>query len=362
MPNQDPKKSISNLSENDESLIDSNARRYRESKIIADEIMKLDEINKITKNTLILIDLQGLYLSSIKWLNDNDFPIHDGRIPSRFALYLILDVISKIKNDMLSLSGKGAIDYQDLIKKIANREGDNINVSGAVMTNNFAIELFYAPSPLKDLKWELQKNKSSRNSEVSRQFADVSKGKVRFKSMDRDYRVYADFISKLKREPLVVRSEEGFFNFQVDQNGIKFFDEKEVDIRIAIRAMEQCIDKKYDNVCIVSSDQDFFPLHARLKQTGIKTYHADAAKFSNHRNIGRKIKGMGANHITVDMDRAWPLRVITELVEPALYNVSKDELGALCRIFNSLDNNFEIHMFDNDDGTAGFSLYKPLRH
>ncbi len=51
------------------------------------------EIHKV----LVLVDLQGIYLSLHKWLRERDFPIEGGLVLSRLAFFQIYDVLSRSK-------------------------------------------------------------------------------------------------------------------------------------------------------------------------------------------------------------------------------------------------------------------------
>src|SRR5699024_8354738 len=80
---------------------------------------------------------------------------------------------------------------------------------------------------------------------------------------------------------------EGFFGSYVEPKGLQHFDEKEVDIRLSISAMDSLYEGNTNAICIVSSDQDFLPIHERADAFNVMSFQADLAKFREDDKIGR---------------------------------------------------------------------------
>ena len=322
-----------------------------------------------THEVLILIDLQGMYLALHRWLKDQDFPIEGGLVLSRLATFQILDVFDRIKKSVLDSSDGPCRDFEDLLDSIGNAEpGGSIPLqkNGTYIRFTPQFEIFYAPAPLRDISWQLRKQARAGSALAKQLLAEAEAGILTNRNFERDYSAYDDFVKKLKANPEYSKSNEGFFSFYVGPKGLQFFDEKEVDTRIVIRAMDTFYEYEADSVCVVSSDQDFMPLHDRAKKFGIRTFQADLAKFLETDKVGRKFRELGANFLRGHFDPSWPMRIVVEacsgswneVTTEALYTLSESELSALCNIHNRL-NDFYLHAEVSADGQTTLSLCKP---
>ncbi len=308
---------------------------------------------------LCLVDLQGIYLALTRWLRERDFPLENGLVVSRLAVLLLKSVIQQIEDDVMSSEAEGAITFERLVDLIYSKKLTGSRQFESVTKIEPSIELFYAPAPLKDIAWQLRKEERKGSHEARRQLRDLERGILSVHQTPRDYSVYDDFIKSLMRDPLVSRSEQGFFNFYVGARGLQSFDEKEVDIRIAVRAVDACHASECDALCVVSSDQDFMPLHERCERAGLRSFQADVTRLSGGWP-GRRLKNLGAGFIAAGTKPEWPLRIIIEASRPVgLYDLSARELEALCRIHNGM-NEVQLGLVPQPDGTMGFKVFRPL--
>ena len=318
---------------------------------------------------LLLVDLNGIYMKIHEYFNKVGIPINGGLILSRFAFFQFYDAFEKIKKNIIKNSNNEFVDLNNIIKEIRTeiktKKGKEIEINPSKTYLHFLpqFDLCYAPSPHKGIEqkfWnKIQYEKV--NLQVLKRLAKLAKkGKIDYKGDKRDYLVYDDFIKKLKSNPEYSRSEEGFFCYNVGPKGLSYFKEKEVDTRIVIRAMDAIYNYEADVICVVSSDQDFLPLRDKTSEFGINFFQADLAKFDMKKNIGRKIKDLGPNFIEGKIDPEWPLKIICEAA--ILYKLDKDELNALCKIHNQM-NDYHIKPNYNTDGDVDtLYLSKPSRH
>lgn len=325
---------------------------------LASRITQASDVSLVDHKVIALVDLQGVYLAMTNWFKERKIPLASGLIISRLAFFLLEATISEIKRQALAEVGDGFVDFDDLVKLVSKKKTDDVRAMKGVVKVVPSIELFYAPAPLSKIEWLLKKEAKNGSSRAARNLNDLQKGIVNFPWGSRDYSVYDHFVSCLKQNPSVTRSEEGFFNFFVGRNGLQFFDEKEVDIRIAVRAMDVCADYQADSLCIISSDQDFGPLHERWKGSGTKTFQADVAKFASQQKVGRKIKELGAGFIETAINPDWPLRVIVEASRPAMYALAVDEFEALCSLHNAM-NEVKIAPHQTEGGGMSIKMYRP---
>ncbi|WP_448243089.1 NYN domain-containing protein [Pseudoxanthomonas mexicana] len=323
---------------------------------------------------LILVDLQGMYLALHKWLLENEVPVEDGLILGRFALLQIERTAREIAHrlaesqpspteDLRRLFERTKIDYVDG-KAYLGQQLDVLK-GGTYLDISMNFELFYAPVPLKEIEWRLSKSAKKGHLSAKEQLRKIRQGIVsRPELFERNYKPYDDFVSYVKRSTEFSRSQEGFFGYYVGPDGLKNFDEKEVDIRIAIRAMDALHCHEADSICIVSSDQDFLPLHERARSFGVASFQADLAKFKTNDNIGGKLKELGDGFIQGGIDPSWPLAILTEAMSStpiehfASYNLSEEELHALCRLHNNM-NEVKIELRVQQGGAVELALHRP---
>lgn len=320
-----------------------------------------------THKILVLVDLQGMYLGLHSWLSDKKFPIDGGLVLSRIAFFQLLDTFDRIKRHTLSIRDDKVLDFENIVEQIEkSKPGASINVevNATYMRYVPQFELFFAPAPLLDIEWQLMKQVRLGSIDAKNQLYKIQSGILKRPYFERNYAAYSDFVQKLKANPEYSRSEEGFFNFFVGPKGLQVFDEKEVDTRIVIRAMEAFYEYEADSLCIVSSDQDFMPVHKKSHKFGVNAYQADLAKFHDSGGIGRKLRELGKNFIHGRVDPIWPLTIITEAVSvpdidhQADYTLSKNELDALCELHNQM-NDYHISIELNETGSAKVNIFKP---
>ncbi|MFN3953361.1 MAG: NYN domain-containing protein [Pararhodobacter sp.] len=349
-----------------------NWTKHRASQeVFAEQAVKHIGAKLETHRVLVLVDLQGMYLGLHKWLLDQEFPIEGGLVLSRLATFQILDVFDRIKQRILQTPGESFSDFEDVLESIGQAEpGGSIPLRPKSTYLRFIpqFELFYAPAPLEKIEWQLRKEAKAGSTEAKLQLKKLEFGVVKNHLFERDYAAYDDFVQKLKANPEYSKSTQGFFSYYVGPKGLTFFDEKEVDTRIVIRAMDAFYNYESDSVCIVSSDQDFMPLHDRARDFGIQTFQADLAKFLATDRMARKFRDLGENFLRGRFDPSWPMKIVIEACEgtfngvtiQAMHTLSEMEFSALCKIHNSLN---EVHLVPNiqENGKASFSLYRPLK-
>ncbi len=320
-----------------------------------------------TQNVLFLVDLQGVYLGLHAWLKDHGFPIDGGLVLSRLATFQILHAFDEIKARVVAKSNGQLLDFDDLLTRISKASaGGRVAVQPGAVYAKFkpAFELFYAPVPFDQIQWQLQKAARATGGEARVQLDLLSAGILKRRgTFERDYQFYADFVTKLRANPEYSRSHEGFFNFHVGDGGLKVFDEKEVDTRIVIRSMEALYGREADVLCIVSSDQDFLPVHAKAADFGVRSFQADLAKFAEISRVGKRIKGLGEDYLVGRFGSDWPLKLIFEASSmpgrfPAFYTLSEGEFEGLCRMHNSM-NSFHIAPHRDPGGSMSISISKP---
>jgi uncharacterized LabA/DUF88 family protein len=322
---------------------------------------------------LILADLQGVYLALHKWISEHNVPIDDGLIIGRFARLQIERTAKEVAIRLVNSQPRPAGDLRQLfesveISYVGDRaylgKGLDVLKEGTYLDISMMFEMFYAPVPLNEIEWELMKS-ARHSAEAKDQLKKVKSGVVtRTGIFERDYKVYDDFVSYLKESTYHSCSHEGFFGYYVGPHGLKNFDEKEVDIRIAIRAMDALHNREADSICIVSSDQDFMPLHKRADDFGVPSFQADLAKFMESDKVGKKFKSLGERFIRGGIDPIWPLEVLTEAISKpdighfATLSLGEQELHALCHLHNEL-NEVKIALDVNSDGKASIRLHRP---
>lgn len=322
---------------------------------------------------LMLVDLQGMYLAFHEWLSDCGVPIDDGFIISKFV-HLQIERAAQEVADRVARSRPRTMDLRRLVDSIEVTYidgrpclGKKLDVlkDGTYLDISMKFEMFYAPVLLEEMEWRLRKAASRGSAKASTQLQQIRSGVVAREGIfKRNYRAYDDFVLQLKNSIFHARTHEGFFGYYVGQHGLSYFDEKEVDIRIAIRAMDALYAHEVDTICIVSSDQDYMPLHARADDFGITSYQADLSHFLQSDRIGAKFRELGVRFIRGGVDPAWPLEILTRAISaPGLghyaeYKVSESELRALCKLHNEL-NDWNINVEVGPDGAATIKMHRP---
>ncbi|MBF6992527.1 NYN domain-containing protein [Cupriavidus sp. IK-TO18] len=326
----------------------------------------------VAHRLLVLVDLQGMYLALHEWLSARNFPIDDGLILSRFAYLQIKRTFDVVTNHVLASQPVPSREYREFVKnvKIAYQDGRPVSGNANLLKNGIYLnvsptfELFYAPIDLIRIEKDL-----SYYSKLGSKFAKdllekVRSGIVVRGPMTRDYAAYNDFISCLKLNLEFSKFDEGFFGLNVGWKGLNYFDEKEVDTRIVMRAMDAFYNREADSLTIVSSDQDFMPLHERASDFGVVSYHADLAKMLEDDRIGSRFKTLGNRFFRGGIDPGWPLEILTEAISaPGMnhfqkYVFSEQELRALCDLHNEM-NEVQVKLNIDDTGSTTLGMFRP---
>ncbi|WP_199851013.1 MULTISPECIES: NYN domain-containing protein [unclassified Halomonas] len=325
--------------------------------------------------TLILVDVQGVYLGLQSWLSENNVPMDDGVLLGSFAHLQIERVGQEVASRVVAAHAGPSCDLKELFDSIKINYVDGkaylgnepkVAMDATYLDISMSFEMFYAPAPLKEIEGYLFKAARSGSQEAREQLKKAESGILTPRgAFRRDYKAYDDFVSHLKQSALHARTHEGFFNFYVGDSGLRNFDEKEVDTRITVRAMDALYRKDADSLCIVSSDQDFMPLHSRAEDFGITSFHVDLSKFTEQNKVGRKIKDLNHRFIRCGIDPSWPLNVLLHGVSApdlghfADHNYSQDELNSLCSLHNRF-NDVKIELTENENGSPTIRLYRPV--
>lgn len=324
---------------------------------------------------LILVDLQGVYFGLQRWLSENNVPMEDGAILSSFAHLQIERTGQEIASRVVAAHPAPAYDLKELLDSVEIEYVDGkaylgnepkVARNATYLDISMAFEMFYAPVPLDDMKWQLKKAANRGNPTARDQLKKIESGVVTRKGVfERNYKAYDDFASNLKQSVLHAQSQKGFFSFYIGDQGLSNFDEKEVDTRIVVRAMDALHNKETDSLCIVSSDQDFVPLHSRAEDFGISSFQVDLSKFTDQDRVGRKIKDLKHRFIRCGIDPNWPLQVLLQGVSApaaghfAEHNFSRDEWSSLCSLHNKL-NDVKIELAEDENGKPAIRFYRPV--
>lgn len=347
---------------------------YSDKLKVAHHAMSISGSTIKAHKVLILVDLQGVYFGLQRWLSENNVPMEDGAILSSFAHLQIERTGKEIASRVVAAHPAPAYDLKELLDSIEIEYVDGKAYLGnepkvardaTYLDISMAFEMFYAPVPLDDMKWQLKKA-ANRGSLVARdQLRKIESGVVTRKGMfERNYKAYDDFSSSLRQSVLHAQSQEGFFSFYIGSQGLSNFDEKEVDTRIVVRAMDTLHNKEADSLCIVSSDQDFVPLHSRAEDFGVTSFQVDLSNFTDQNRVGRKIKDLKHRFIQCGIDPNWPLQVLLEGVSApeaghfAEHNYSRDEWSALCSLHNQL-NDVQIELSEDESGKPAIRFFRP---
>lgn len=325
---------------------------------------------------LILVDVQGVYLGLQSWLSENNVPMDDGVILARFAHLQIERTGREIASRLVAAHAEPTYDLKELFDSIEVEYvdgkaylGNELKVArdATYLDISMNFEMFYAPAPLKEIEGQLFRAvRSAGSREAREQLKKIKLGVITpRRAFTRDYKAYGDFVSQLKQSAAHASSQEGFFSFYVGDHGLSHFDEKEVDTRIVIRAMDALYNKEADSLCIVSSDQDFIPLHSRAEEFGIKSFHVDLSKFTEQNRVGKKIRNLNHRFIRCGIDPSWPLQVLLQGVSaPAMdqfaeHKYSRDEWDSLCALHNKF-NDAKVELTEDENGKVAIRLYRPM--
>ncbi|WP_306755256.1 NYN domain-containing protein [Paracoccus actinidiae] len=313
---------------------------YDQALQLARDYVASPSVRFARRKTVALIDLYGIYRGVTQWMGKHDVPPTTAELPARIAGHLLWSAMRQVREreqQELPFSGR---DFDSLVGNfMITMEGQDAPNPDCVTELDMRWELFYAPSPLKQVERALIARRRH-IPDIDRKLERLQTGVIDTQHEQRDYRIYDDFIHELTTWLGARNEQPGFYNIIVKPQ-VVCLDEKEVDIRLAIRAMDIMAGNEADAICIVSSDQDYMPLHERVRDAGLNTYHADVAKFDNPRNIGRRIQGMDEQAIQARMTKEITGVLIQEYVgSPQMLHLTSEQYSALWRIHHELGGRF----------------------
>src|SRR5277367_5684286 len=74
------------------------AEHTKNSYALADKIARSSEIKFQHRKTIFLVDVQGIYLALIVWMENKQIPIADGRLLGRLAAHLLSQATSMVES------------------------------------------------------------------------------------------------------------------------------------------------------------------------------------------------------------------------------------------------------------------------
>lgn len=128
--------------------------------------------------TLILVDVQGVYLGLQSWLSENNVPMDDGVILGSFAHLQIERVGQEVASRVVAAHAGPTYDLKELFDsiKIDYVDGkaylDNepiVAMDATYLEISMSFEMFYAPVPLKQIEGYLFKAAKSGSREAREQ-------------------------------------------------------------------------------------------------------------------------------------------------------------------------------------------------
>lgn len=347
---------------------------YKDKMTVVHHAMRTAESEIKFHKMLFLVDLQGVYLGLFDWLTEHDVPIDDGVVLAAFAQLQLERTAKEIASRVVAAQQPAAYDLKHLLESIEVAYesgkaylGNELKVAthATYLDVSMKFELFYAPVPLEEIEWRLRGAAKRGSAAAREQLAKIASGVVtRQRVFERDYSAYADFVRNLERSIFHARTEKGFFNYYVGEHGLSTFDEKEVDTRIVVRAMDALHHAEADSLCIVSSDQDFMPVHARADDFRTTSFQVDLSKFTQQDRVGKRIKELDHRFIRCGIDPQWPLQVLTKAMTStdvghfAEHNFSRAEWDSLCALHNKL-NDVQIELEEGPSGEMSLSMSRP---
>lgn len=313
---------------------------------------------------LALVDLQGLYLRLHDVLSGINFPLNSGLIIGKFASLQILDALREASQRTAQRSTNPTGILENLINQVRIEQIDGrphlaealeVLDRGVYLDVEPKFEVFYAIPPLGEIELELRRDLKQGYRSAEHSLRLLKSGIIVTRNFERSYKHYREFVQVVKSTRECIGSQEGFFTKRVEKGEIKSIDEKEVDIRIAIRAMQGLYEQEADAICVVSSDQDFVPIRDQCRKHGVEYFQADSAKFMEGENVGRRIVDLGPNFIRGTMKPDWPVTVLTELLNDkseqstGRSQITEEEARALAS-FHNLMNDRKIKVVTLEQG------------
>ena len=168
--------------------------------------------------------------------------------------------------------GPGFVDYW-VLKQATPRdlaEGDkriDVLAQNKPLKISSTNEIFYAPFDKDDLlkklsyAYDLSASSNIRNMAVH----DALNGRISLYGHRRDYEHYNRFAERL--QPQAKYRTPGVNSVYVDPDSKKLsFDEKQVDVGLAVRAMELIYEENFSHIALVVSDTDFLPVFKQFSK------------------------------------------------------------------------------------------------
>lgn len=267
---------------------------FNQAMSLAVRIRNAAEVRVVSRRLFILVDTYGIYNGVLDWMAMRDIAADGPDIIADYAGELIGQLAHRLETREGPEFPRGGLGFNTLLGHCLRRDIEALGAVRQINEMQFSLELFYAPVPFDRIRYQMRRRyRQSGHPDLKRQMDKLDRKVIELPfagARDRDYRHYDDFVRALN-ERYPGRTEQGFYNFFVRDNGLGQFDEKEVDVRLTMRAMELLSGDMADALCIVSSDQDFGPLHDRIRDAGLRSYHADLARFADEGRIGRHLRG-----------------------------------------------------------------------
>lgn len=354
---------------------DSYSREFRARMKMVEMVAAQAGAKIVDVKILCLVDLQGIYLGLQRFFEKINFPIEGGSVMGKFAALQVNEMFSRIPAHFAKRCGPNVGMVGELMKQaVVEERGGRLYPASDISIEPGKhylrvipkFEIFYAQPPLDKIEWNLRKFAKAGNRAAISQLDAIKNGVLqRGLLFSRDYSYYQEFVDAIKLDASFNAEHKGFFSFRVSERGLDYFDEKEVDSRICIRAMQSLYEKESDVLCVISSDQDFLPLQEVCKKFDVQFFLADLAKFTSDDRVGRRLVEMEDAFLPGLFHPSWPLDIVSEaLVSPGLVPESDclvltvNEALALAALHNSI-NDFHINININEDKVVGLSVSKP---
>lgn len=321
-----------------------------------------------------LVDLQGLYLQLYKVLTGINFPLESGLVIGKFAALQINEIFREIPLIVQRKYGQKVGILKDLIDEIRIetingksylKQAPKVLQDGIYVDVQPSFEVFYALPDMSKIAWHLRREANKGSAVAKSQLRAIESGILRTKHFERNYKHFPEFVNLVKGDEYCNGSEEGFFSYMVNADGLNRFDEKEVDVRIALRAMESLYEKQTDALCIISSDQDFIPIKGKCDKHGVEFFQADSSKFVDGEHVGKKIVDLSESFIRGTFKPEWPFTVLSEFIRPksecgsGRIGLTKNEVRALVS-FHNMINEWKIEIVTSRDGKEELRISRPL--
>jgi hypothetical protein len=275
---------------------------------LADKIKSANDVELETIHIKILVDCYGVYLNLYKLLGyikskyELNEKLFNLAATTELASVLFTNLEYQLKSEAARIApilsdsfekpdSQGAISELNLkwLCKLVIEEKvtkDLLRAVRKVTRIELDYEWFFAPFPKDNLEkiigWKLKDAWSKKDTQSIKRLQnlldDAGNSRVSIYGEERDYSIYDDFIREIadqkRRREANARLHHGTYKYFVSGTGVNYFNEKQVDTLICIRAMECLYDHEADSVCIVSTDTDFLPLFHRFWKAQVPLYQS----------------------------------------------------------------------------------------